>query len=54
MFYKPDRTIAVGIIGTKAPQGSDANVNSITYAKFAPGLTEKEMMGLNAHRLVCE
>jgi hypothetical protein len=54
MFYKPDRTIAVGIIGKKAVQGSDADVNSITYAKFTPGLAEKEMLGMNSHKLVCQ
>jgi hypothetical protein len=54
MFYKADRTIAVSIIGNKAPQGSDADVNSITYAKFTPGLAEKELISLNTHHLVCQ
>jgi hypothetical protein len=54
MFYKPDRTIALSIIGKKAPEGSDADVKSITYAKFTPGLAEKEMIGLNTHKLVCQ
>lgn len=54
MLYKPDRTIAVSIVGDKAPEGSDATVKSITYAKFTPGLVEKEMLGLNTHKLVCQ
>lgn len=54
MFYKLDGTIAVSIIGKKAPQGSDADVNAITYARFTPGLTEKEILGLNTHKLVCQ
>ena len=54
MFYKPDRTIAVSIIGKKAAQGSDADVNTITYAKFTPALAEKEILGLNTHKLVCQ
>jgi hypothetical protein len=53
LFYKPDQTIAVGIMSKKAPQGSDANVDSIVYMKFTPGLKEKEILGLNSHHLVC-
>jgi hypothetical protein len=54
LFCKTDRTIAVSIIGKKAPQGSDADVDSITYAKFTPGLAEKEMLGMNSHKPVCQ
>lgn len=53
-FYNADRTVAVSITGARGKDGEDVNASSIVYAHFLPGLTEKEMVSLNASHLVCE
>jgi hypothetical protein len=53
-FYNADRTIAVSITGGRGKNGEDVNARSIVYARFQPGLSEKEMVSLNTSHLVCE
>jgi hypothetical protein len=53
-FYNADRTVAVSITGEPGKNGEDTNAGSVVYARFQPGLSEKEMISLNASHLVCQ
>jgi len=54
MFYNADRTLGVSISGEPGKKGDDVDAGSVVYARFTPGLSEKEMVSLNASHLVCE
>lgn len=53
-FYNNDGTIAVSITGERGKIGEDVNTGSVVYARILPGLSEKEIVSLNASHLVCE
>ncbi len=53
VLYNPEGTSAVSITGTPAPAGQDADVHSVSYLQFQPGLSEKEIAGVNSGNLVC-
>jgi hypothetical protein len=52
-FYKPDGTVMVALTGNPAPQGQDAEVHGIVYAKFTPALSEKAIIGMTVQKIVC-
>jgi hypothetical protein len=51
-FYNADGTVAVSITGERGKNGEDVNAYSVVYARFLPGLSEKEIVGMNAGHLV--
>jgi hypothetical protein len=53
-FYNGDGTLIVSISGEQGKNGEDADTHSVVYARFQPGLPEKEIVGMNAGHLVCE
>ena len=52
-FYNADGTVIVSITGEPGKNGEDVDTHSILYAHFQPGLSEKEIVGMNAGHLVC-
>lgn len=52
-FYNADGTVIVSISGVPGKNGEDVDVHSIIYARIQPGLSEKEIVGVNAGHLVC-
>jgi hypothetical protein len=52
-FDAADGTVIVSITAEPGKNGEDTNANSVVYARLQPGLTEKEIVGMNAGHLVC-
>jgi len=52
-FYKPDGTMLVSITGQPGVDGQNTDVHGIVYAKFEPAVTEKTILGMNTHNIVC-
>jgi hypothetical protein len=52
-FYNSDGTEVVSISGEQGKDGEDVNAGSVVYARFQPGLPEKEIVSLNTGHLVC-
>jgi hypothetical protein len=52
-FYNADGTVIVSITGEPGKNGEDVGAYSVVYARLQPGLSEKEISGMNAGHLVC-
>jgi hypothetical protein len=52
-FYNADGTVIVSITGEPGKNGEDVDAHSVVYARFQPGLSEKEIVGVNSSHLVC-
>lgn len=52
-FYNTDGTVIVSITGNPGKNGEDVDAHSVIYARFQPGLSEKEIVSMNSSHLVC-
>ena len=52
-FYTSDGTLIVSATGTVGRDGEDADTDSVLYARFTPGLSEKAILGMNQPTIVC-
>jgi hypothetical protein len=54
VFYSADGTTAVAVTGARGKDGEDTETYAVSYTRFQPGLSEKEIIGLNQHNIVCK
>jgi hypothetical protein len=52
-FYNSDGTEVVSISGERGKDGEDVDADSVVYARYQPGLPEKEIVSMNTGHLVC-
>jgi hypothetical protein len=54
VFYNADGTMVVAVTGQKGNAGEDTDTYGVSYTRLQPGLSEKEIIGLNQHNIVCK
>jgi hypothetical protein len=53
-FYNPEVTMAVSVTGSSAKADENTETYSVVYSRFQPALTEKEIIGLNQQKVICQ
>jgi len=52
-FYSADGTTIVAVTGEPGKDGEDTETYAVSYTRLQPGLSEKTIIGMNRHNIVC-